>query len=109
MSGMSESTMWPMWNGKLSGYVRLHQRIYRLFPKSEHPICMLCKVNPSQELACITGIYNMELRNWAWFCRPCHKKWDNIVERAWIKKNRNLEDKQTIYEAEQILIEVESL
>jgi hypothetical protein len=99
----------PLWKGDNVSYERLHHRLYRLFPKSEHPICMLCKINPSQELACITGIYNMELRNWAWFCRLCHKRWDNVFERAMIKRKITLENKRAMAEAEELLIEIESL
>lgn len=57
----------------------LHAYVSRYFPKSEHPICMLCDNSPSHDLACITGIYNREFKNWAWFCKSCHMKYDNIV------------------------------
>lgn len=67
------------------GYFVIHHRVKYKFPKSEHPICMLCEINPSKELACITGIYNEELRNWAWFCHKCHIKWDNVIARRNIK------------------------
>jgi len=73
-------------------YSALHYRIKNRFPKSEHLICMLCNICPSQQLACITGIYNEELRNWAWLCTKCHKEWDNIAIRTSITlKRRNRE------------------
>lgn len=65
-------------------YRALHKRIRKKLPKPG--FCHLCLKVPPREVACITGIYNDELRNWAWFCRPCHNKWDNIGIRNKIKR-----------------------
>lgn len=69
-------------------YKGIHDRIKRKFPKKEHPICMLCKQNPSRDLACITGIYNEDLKNWSWFCIKCHKEWDNIIPRLILNRKK---------------------
>jgi hypothetical protein len=64
-------------------YRALHKRIRKKLPKPK--FCHLClKVSP-RDVACITAIYNDELRNWAWFCKSCHNKWDNIGIRNKIK------------------------
>lgn len=67
------------WKGDDVGIVGLHLWIRRNFPKPEK--CHLCRNVEPQELACITSIYNRELKNWAWFCIRCHRKWDNLIER----------------------------
>jgi hypothetical protein len=82
------------WNWKADEikYGTIHQRVKKKFPKSEHPICMLCKNSPSMDLACITGIYNDGLRNWAWFCHSCHMIWDNIGIRRRLKRKTDKKD-----------------
>ena len=75
---ISEKGKWEkhsQWSGENPSYTALHYRVRKKFPKTD--LCMLCKINPSIELACITSIYNEELRNWAWFCKKCHIEWDN--------------------------------
>lgn len=64
------------WKGDEVKYGGLHGWVRRHLPKPEN--CHLCKEKEPKEVACITGIYNRELRNWAWFCISCHRKWDNI-------------------------------
>jgi hypothetical protein len=54
---------------------------------------MLCLKNLSKELACITEIYNEDLKNWAWFCKSCHMEWDNF----WGRRNlKNIDRKKRI-------------
>ncbi len=72
-----------MWKGDQVGNRGLHKWVQRHFPKSD--TCMLCRQRPSEDLACITGIYNRELKNWAWFCSKCHCKWDNVGVRNKLK------------------------
>lgn len=75
------------WKGDKVGIIALHDRVRKRLPKPE--LCDLCKHNPSKQLACITNIYNDDLKNWAWLCIPCHHKWDNIYERVKIsRKNK---------------------
>jgi hypothetical protein len=80
----------PAWKGDNITYSGLHQWIRLHLSKPEK--CSLCNERESTEVACITGIYNRELRNWAWLCRKCHLEWDNIHERhkiARITKTNN--------------------
>ena len=67
------------WKGEDVGYSGLHKWIRGYLPKPE--FCHLCRTNKPKEVACITGVYNRELKNWAWFCVKCHKLFDNIIER----------------------------
>lgn len=67
----------PMWKGDKVQYRALHNRIRKRFPKTE--FCQLCGKQEPKHIACITHIYNMDLKNWAWFCVSCHRKWDNTI------------------------------
>lgn len=69
------------------GYIGLHVWIRRNLSKPE--FCHLCNTNIPREVACITGIYSRELKNWAWFCVKCHHIWDNHVERVKITRKLN--------------------
>lgn len=76
------------WKGNNITYKSLHKWIRRNFPKPD--LCQLCKQIPPREIACITGIYDRELKNWAWFCIPCHRKWDNIIPRVIINRQKKI-------------------
>jgi hypothetical protein len=39
---------------------------------------------------------NREFKNWAWFCKSCHNKWDNIGTRGNITKKLKKEDDYVI-------------
>ena len=69
------------WKGDDVGYIALHQWIWRNAPKPKDRSCQMCHQVPFREAANITGILNREFKNWAWFCRKCHKLFDNIIER----------------------------
>ena len=75
------------WVGDNVGNIALHRWVRSRFPKSEY--CQLCNKVPPMQLACITSIYNRELRNWAWFCIKCHHKWDNIGVKSKLKGLRD--------------------
>jgi hypothetical protein len=77
------------------GYSGVHKRVKQKLPKPE--LCMLCLKSKAKELACITSIYNDELRNWAWFCGTCHKKWDNIGIRRRIKQKKSILDRIGVF------------
>lgn len=83
------------WKGDGVGYRGLHLWMNRHLPKPEERLCMLCHKNPIKEVANITGIYNREFKNWAWFCRSCHKEWDNSLVRMWIKRKTQKKDNQS--------------
>lgn len=76
------------------GYSGVHKRVKQRFVKPE--LCMLCNKLKARELACITSIYNDELRNWAWFCVSCHRKWDNNGIRRRLK-NRSVFSRIVIF------------
>ncbi|HET9773711.1 MAG TPA: NUMOD3 domain-containing DNA-binding protein [Nitrososphaeraceae archaeon] len=65
-------------------YSALHKWVKSRFPKPE--LCMLCGKVPPKQKACLTGIYNRDLKNWAWLCQSCHMRWDNVGRRNKIKK-----------------------
>jgi NUMOD3 motif-containing protein len=75
------------WVGNKVSITALHKWVRSRFPKSK--LCQLCNKVPPIQLACITGIYNRELRNWAWFCVKCHHKWDNIGAKSKLKRLRD--------------------
>jgi hypothetical protein len=73
--------------GDNAGYAAIHYRIKKKFPKTK--LCMLCKERIPKDLACLTANWKDEsLKNWAWFCRACHMKWDNIIEKGWITRKK---------------------
>jgi hypothetical protein len=77
----------PLWKGDNVSNKGLHKYVRRHFQPPEK--CQLCNQNPAKELANITGIYNRELKNWAYFCHICHKHFDNVGVRAWITRKNN--------------------
>ena len=76
----------PRWKGDDVSYDGLHYWIRKHFPKPEDGLCMLCHQTPLRQAANLTGILNREFKNWAWFCIPCHKKYDNIIPRLTINR-----------------------
>lgn len=72
------------WTGDNVGYGSLHDWVRRYFPKPEK--CHMCKEKPPKDLANISGVYNREFKNWAYFCARCHHLFDNIYERQKITK-----------------------
>lgn len=77
--GQQTNELHPMWKDNNVKYDGLHKWIRRHFPKPD--LCPMCKEIQPREVACITGIYNREFKNWAWLCTKCHKLFDNIIER----------------------------
>lgn len=75
------------WKGDNITSQALHMYVRSRLPKPN--VCELCKLVPPIDLANITGIYNRELKNWAYLCRKCHHKYDNIAVRGHITKKRN--------------------
>lgn len=69
----------PSWKGDDVGNSGLHKHIRKYLPKPQ--TCHLCNKVPPIDVACITGIYNREFKNWAWFCKKCHVNYDNIIPR----------------------------
>jgi hypothetical protein len=66
----------PQWKGDKASYsaIHLHLRKYNPQPKS----CMDCDIVTTKlDLACVTGIYDRNLKNYRYLCRSCHSKIDN--------------------------------
>lgn len=59
--------------GKIA-YTTLHIYVRKRKPKDL--VCNHCKQDKILDLA-NTGIYNRDLKNWIWLCRPCHIRYDN--------------------------------
>ena len=76
----------PSWKGDNVGYTALHGWVRKNLPKVE--LCQLCNKTEPKEIACITGIYNREFKNWARFCHSCHKEWDNVIPRLIINRKK---------------------
>jgi hypothetical protein len=66
----------PSWKGDNVGYNGLHLRINKLLPRPLDSKCLFCHQIKHLEKACVTGVYNMNMENWAWLCRSCHNKHD---------------------------------
>lgn len=67
------------WRGDDVGYSGIHKRIRKLLYRPE--LCQNCNSAPSFEVICYTGIYNMDLDNWRWWCRGCHIKYGDSGRR----------------------------
>ena len=62
------------WKGDNAGYEALHHWVRKHFWPTG--LCQMCMLVPPRDLACITGIYNREFKNWRYYCRSCHKIFD---------------------------------
>lgn len=68
LAHLGERSHW--WRGDNVGIDGLHFRIRKLLPKPT--LCQNCNLVPPFEVICYTGIYDMNLSNWRWWCRRCH-------------------------------------
>jgi len=65
----------PRWRGDLVGYFGLHDYLRRHMPKPES--CEFCHQKSEKlDVACITGIYNRDFKNFRYLCRGCHRRYD---------------------------------
>ena len=78
------------WKGDDVSYKGLHKWVRLYLPKPEDGLCELCHENPIKDSSNITGIYNREFKNWAWFCHRCNIVYDNVGARAWITRKNKL-------------------
>lgn len=68
-------------------FYRLIHRIMRvLYPNRD--FCALCKKVPPDHIANITGVYNIDWRNWRRLCRKCHYALDKTRREILRKKLR---------------------
>jgi len=66
-----------MWVGDKIGYEALHGWIRRNKPKID--ICEKCKIQPSRDLANISGQYKRDINDFEWLCRKCHMVSDGRI------------------------------
>lgn len=59
----------PNWKGDAVQYTQLHAWVKR---QIEKPKLCKCGQRPAIDLACVTGIYSRDLKNWEYLCRRCH-------------------------------------
>lgn len=69
----------PEWKGDDVGKDAVHQWIKRRLPKPDK--CQKCGLIPPYDLACVTGIYNRDFKNWQYWCRKCHMTDDGRMEK----------------------------
>lgn len=72
------------WKGDAVTYGALHDWVRR--HKSKPESCEICHIKPAYDLACITGIYSRDIKNFAWLCRSCHMVSDGRLKAL---KDRN--------------------
>ena len=73
----------PVWKGDYIAYSSLHDWLRGNYQKPKS--CQKCGLVKKLDFANITGIYNRDISNWAFWCRRCHKKFDLAKRR----KNKN--------------------
>lgn len=73
--GINSNEKHYLWKGDDVGYFALHTWIRKKLPSTKS--CQICLLKPPYDCACITGVYNRELKNWARLCKSCHKILDN--------------------------------
>lgn len=76
------------WKGDLVGYVGLHAWITTRLPKPE--FCEICKKVPPLDLSNKSGNYLRNLTDWQWVCKKCHYHYDNIGEKMWKTRRKNM-------------------
>lgn len=62
------------WKGDEVGYNALHNRIRKTKPKPE--LCELCGEKKQLDLSNISGKYLIDIADYQYICRLCHKKYD---------------------------------
>jgi hypothetical protein len=76
------------WKGDNAGYKAKHWWVRHHLEKPE--FCEKCNTNPPREVANLDGKYSRDLKTWAWLCRSCHLRMDNVAEKAWATKRSKL-------------------
>ena len=73
---LTQSEKSPFWKGDSVGIEALHDWVRKYLPQPER--CQFCNVNPSVDLANITGNYARDFYNWRYLCRKCHNGYDRM-------------------------------
>ena len=88
---ISESRMGekhPLWKGEKVGYKALHDWVRRRLGKPQ--ICYMCFSTKSIQWANKSHKYRRDVNDWMAICRKCHHKYDNISNKGWLTRKRNL-------------------
>lgn len=64
----------PNWHGDNLTYQGKHDRMRTLIPQPEK--CQQCDKKGKLDLSNKTGEYKLEVKDWWWICRSCHRKFD---------------------------------
>jgi hypothetical protein len=64
----------PGWKGDDVQYRALHWWVRQHL--TEPKLCEICNIVPPRDLACVTGTYNRDFKNWKYLCKRCHTKYD---------------------------------
>lgn len=67
------------WKGDNIGYSALHNWIRRHLVKPD--LCEKCNLVEPKHVACVTGVYDRDFKNWRWWCVRCHMNHDGNVEK----------------------------
>ena len=62
----------PAWKDDDVGYDGLHKHIRKALSKPVPFLCEVCGLVPAFQVACITHVYNRDLKNWKWACISCN-------------------------------------
>lgn len=72
------------WKGDKVKYAGLHLWVRKNLQRPK--LCSRCNISQSREVANLDGKYSRNLISWAWLCRSCHLRMDNVAEKAWTTK-----------------------
>lgn len=76
----------PKWVG--NNFKTLEGLHYRIRTQLPRPLlCEICKVCSPQELSNKNHKYSMDLSDWQWLCKRCHRDYDNNYEKNFKKAN----------------------
>lgn len=75
------------WAGN-TNYARLHKWIQRKLGKPS--LCVFCGTSDGKfEWSNISGKYREDISDWQRLCIKCHRKFDDIGNKAWITRRKN--------------------
>ena len=86
----------PRWKGEKVGYVSLHKWVQK--HKGKPSKCEFCgtEENRRYEWAHIKDKLGRNLDNWIRLCVSCHRKYDDIGNKVWIKRRLNDKKRESL-------------
>ena len=80
------------WKGDKVGYTGIHMWVYKTLGKPD--TCEKCSKSGLNgkfiNWANISGKYLREKDDWKRLCKPCHVKFDDIINKGWDTKRRQI-------------------